>query len=160
MRFSLGAKSNAENVNKLPDFSGIFRKIQPPGNWTFRHTPLSCGLRILNGRMLGDSLGQYTSYQPSGSSVIDYFIASEAPSESILNVILCFSVHNLQADLSDHCQISLQLQSHISAYDVREEINPLPTKYIWNDDSPVMFQQALNSLEIKNKIKKNYEERF
>ena len=99
---------------------------------------VQCDLRILNSRMLGDSLGQYTSYQPSGSSVIDYFIASE----SILNVIPCFSGHNLQADLSDHCQISLQLQTHISAYDVREEINPLPTKYIWNDDSPVMFQQA------------------
>lgn len=35
----------------------------------------SC-LRILNGRTLGDSMGSYTSFQPSGSSVIDYFIAS------------------------------------------------------------------------------------
>ncbi|MCG8046148.1 MAG: reverse transcriptase domain-containing protein [Candidatus Thiodiazotropha endolucinida] len=110
---------------------------------------VQCGLRILNGRMLGDSLGQYTSHQPSGSSVIDYFIASE----SMLNTIPCFSVHNLQADFSDHCQISLQLQTHISTDYSEERINPLPLKYVWNDGSSVMFQQALNSVEIKNKIK-------
>ena len=39
---------------------------------------VQCGLRLLNGRMFGDSLGQYTSHQPAGSSVIDYFIASES----------------------------------------------------------------------------------
>ena len=35
---------------------------------------VQCGLRILNGRMLGDSLGQYTSHQPAGGSVIDYLL--------------------------------------------------------------------------------------
>ncbi|CAG2204832.1 unnamed protein product [Mytilus edulis] len=34
-------------------------------------------LRILNGRTFGDTFGQYTSHQPNGSSVIDYFIVSE-----------------------------------------------------------------------------------
>ena len=53
-----------------------------------------CGLRILNGLMLSDSLGQYTSHQPSGRGVIDYFIASE----SIINLVVYNYVHNLQAD--------------------------------------------------------------
>lgn len=110
---------------------------------------VQCGLRILNGRMLGDSLGQYTSHQPAGSSVIDYFIASE----NILSLIPCFSVHNLQADLSDHCQISLQIQTHICTNSVKEKLNPLPPKFIWNEDSPFKFQQALNTSDIQNKIK-------
>ena len=44
-----------------------------------------CGLRILNGRMLRDSLGQYTSHHLSGSSyVIYYFIESK----SILSLVV------------------------------------------------------------------------
>jgi len=34
---------------------------------------IQSGLRIINGRILGDSLGKYTSFQPLGSSVIDFF---------------------------------------------------------------------------------------
>lgn len=99
--------------------------------------------------MLGDSLGQYTSHQPAGSSVTDYFIASE----NILSLIPCFSVHNLQADLSDHRQISLQIQTHICTNSFKEKLTPLPPKFIWNEDSPFKFQQALNTSDIQNKIK-------
>ena len=63
---------------------------------------VQCGLRFLNGRMLGDSLGQYTSHQPSGSNVIDYFIASE----SILSIIPCFRIFKLiyQTIVKFHCK--------------------------------------------------------
>ena len=110
---------------------------------------VQCGLRLLNGRMFGDSLGQYTSHQPTGSSVIDYFIASE----SILSLIPCFSVHNLEADLSDHCQISMHIQTHICNVNIEEKLNPLPDKFTWKEDSQILFQQALNSNDIQNRIK-------
>ena len=110
---------------------------------------VQCGLRLLNGRILGDSLGQYTSHQPAGSSVIDYFIASE----SILSLIPCFPVHNLEADLSDHCQISMHIQTHICTDNIEEKLNPLPDKFTWKEDSQILFQQALNSNGIQNRIK-------
>ena len=52
---------------------------------------IQMGLRILNGRFFGDSLGQFTSYQNNGSSVIDYFIVSE----SLLNNISFLRYTNL-----------------------------------------------------------------
>ena len=60
---------------------------------------IQSGLRILNGRILGDSLGKYTSFQPLGSNVIYFFIASE----SLLKHIPDFKVQSFQPDLSDHC---------------------------------------------------------
>lgn len=39
---------------------------------------IQSGMRILNGRCLGDTLGNFTSYQPAGNSVIDYFIVSDS----------------------------------------------------------------------------------
>ena len=34
-----------------------------------------------------------------------------------------------------------------------EKLNLLPPKFTWNENSPFMFQQALNSNGIQNKIK-------
>ena len=49
-------------------------------------------LRIVNGRKTGDILGNFTSFQPGGNSVIDYGIVSQALFESVLS----FSVGNFQ----------------------------------------------------------------
>ncbi|CAG2188671.1 unnamed protein product [Mytilus edulis] len=38
---------------------------------------ISSSLRILNGRLMGDLMGAHTCFQPLGSSVVDYFLASE-----------------------------------------------------------------------------------
>ena len=81
--------------------------------------------------------------------MIDYFIASE----TLLNLIPCFSVHNFQANLSDHCKISLILQTHICTNDFQEQLTPLSQKIVWNEDSPLLFQQALNSKESQDKLR-------
>ena len=52
------------------------------------------GLRILNGRIIGDFSGQMTCHTPNGSSVVDYFIASEP----LLTNIAFFKVHKLNDD--------------------------------------------------------------
>jgi hypothetical protein len=42
----------------------------------------------VNGRTTGDILGSYTCYQPQGSSVVDYMMASEDIIHNT-NVLLC-----------------------------------------------------------------------
>jgi hypothetical protein len=62
-------------------------------------------LRIANGRSFGDLTGEFTSHSTLGSSVIDYFVISEA----ILGKLLFMKVHNFMKSLSDHCLISCVL---------------------------------------------------
>ncbi|CAG2193283.1 unnamed protein product [Mytilus edulis] len=65
-------------------------------------------LRILNGRVLGDVFGKYTCYTPNGSSVVDYVMVSE----SILDQILYFYVHNFMPTISDcHCILEWEMSS-------------------------------------------------
>ena len=57
-------------------------------------------IRILNGRVMGDSLGSYTYYSSQGKSCIDYVISSE-------NIVHMFNFINVLPpnELSDHCII-------------------------------------------------------
>ena len=65
----------------------------------------STGLRIINGRSIGDTSGNYTCFSPAGPpSVIDYALAHN----SILNDIHAFKVGPLHP-LSIHCPIGLAL---------------------------------------------------
>ena len=63
-------------------------------------------LRILNGRMTGDSLGKFTCIKPTGYSVVDYVIMSE----ELLENTLYFQVSDYFPTLSDcHCKLSFGL---------------------------------------------------
>ena len=73
---------------------------------------LSAQLRIVNGRVIGDSLGQYTCHKYCGSSVIDYLITSEEN----LQRILYFKVTEFKGQMSDHCCLSWALKCNISNY--------------------------------------------
>ena len=59
-------------------------------------------MRILNGRILGDLSGKFTSHCSIGSSVIDYCICSD----KLLSKILCMKVHDFDRSLSNHCMMS------------------------------------------------------
>ncbi len=61
-----------------------------------------CGLRIVNGRKLGDSTGKKTCHEWNGSSTVDYMLADE----SLFNLFQTFKVHDMLDHLSDHCPIS------------------------------------------------------
>ena len=56
-------------------------------------------LCIINGRKTGDIIGNFTSFQPTGNSVIDYGIVSQ----SLFDSVCSFKVGNFQPWLSDHC---------------------------------------------------------
>ena len=98
-------------------------------------------LRIANGRSFGDLTGKFTSHSTLGSSVIDYFIISE----TILSKLLLMKVHDFNKSLSDHCMISCVLS--VNFIETRNYENssciPMPTKYIWNDNSSQSFLNAL-----------------
>ena len=91
---------------------------------------ISSGLRILNGRKPGDSLGYFTCHKYNGSSTVDYGIVSEC----LFRDIIYFHVHKAMSDLSDHCQISLCIQNLNFTRQVPHNpvLNPLPKGYIWD----------------------------
>lgn len=115
---------------------------------------ISNQLRILNGRVLGDTFGNYTCYTPNGASTVDYVLVSE----SILNQILYFKVCNFIPLLSDcHCLLQWSLSAKYcmvnDEYAKNEYItNEIPLGYIWTDESPFLFQNALESPDVKEKI--------
>ena len=61
-----------------------------------------CGLRIVNGRKLGDSTGKKTCHEWNGSSTVDYMLVDE----SLFQLVQTFKVHDVLDHLSDHCPIS------------------------------------------------------
>ena len=56
---------------------------------------IQSGIRILNGRVTGDWLGQLTCHTPRGSSTVDYI-------SRIITAYFLFHVDKFYADLSDH----------------------------------------------------------
>ncbi|CAC5361372.1 unnamed protein product [Mytilus coruscus] len=110
---------------------------------------ISSSLRILNGRTMGDLMGAYTGFQPLGSSVVDYFLASE----ELLPNFTYFHTHNFLPDFSDHCQISCMLKCNTKVYERNSNLALMPDEYIWDDNSVSAFQDAINSNEIKHFIR-------
>ena len=87
-------------------------------------TCVQSGMRILNGRIFGDTIGKYTSHQPLGSSVIDFFIVSE----TLLHQIPFFKVQPYEPDLSDHCQISMSLRVNCFVSNIEIHLEKFPEK--------------------------------
>ena len=106
-------------------------------------------LRILNGRCFGDMFGRYTCFTPNGCSVVDYTIISE----SSLDQVLFFHVSDFLATLSDcHSKLSWRMLANFHYSNNVCQLNPLPVRYIWNDNSLAEFQSALQTEEISNNI--------
>ena len=66
-------------------------------------------LRILNGRYVGDSLGNLTCYKANGASTVDYALANV----NLINAINFFQVSD-PSYLSDHAQIAVHVKCNIS----------------------------------------------
>lgn len=102
---------------------------------------IAARLRMLNGRIAGDTLGSFTCHKYNGSSTIDYGIVSN----DLLKHIVYFHVHDLNSSLSDHCQISLRLHGLYYSTPQNESetiFKKIPPTFKWNDDSEVKFQYA------------------
>ena len=109
---------------------------------------IQTGLRILNGRCIGDFTGNFTCHNYRGSSTVDYGIVSE----SFIEQVKFFSVNEFLPDLSDHCQISLLFEINCILNREDKTKIPLPVKYVWTEQSSALYQQALASNELQSKL--------
>ena len=109
---------------------------------------ISSGIRILNGRTVGDFKGKYTSYQYNGNSVIDYCLISE---EQLSNG-LYFHVEDPVLRLSDHSKISLRLMARFQQNVYKECPHSFPEQFKWESISPRLFNELLQREEIKQKL--------
>lgn len=110
----------------------------------------STRLRILNGRILGDSFGSYTCFQHNGSSVVDYLITNE---DNIHNIAY-FQVCDFVGTASDHCCLStgLRLNNVLVRSNVKTTGSLCPPKYVWNRNCIEDYQSAFTLDNIKNLI--------
>ena len=106
-------------------------------------------LRIINGRMIGDLLGNFTSIHYNGCSVVDYTLVSE----SLLKSVIHFKVHDFTA-LSDHCPIVCSIktagESHIFTEKVK--LDSLPGKFLWNTDSIESYSKNMSHPDIRKRF--------
>lgn len=89
------------------------------------------GLRILNGRTIGDIFGQPTCFQPNGSSTIDYVCSSPR----LLNKFRYLKVGS-HTEASDHRSLSfaIDLRAYIDQLHVVniEDFEDAPKPHRWN----------------------------
>ncbi len=101
-------------------------------------------LIILNGRTLGDFRGQFTSIQPKGCSVIDYF----AVSSCINNKVNFLKVQNLTM-YSDHRPLVMELRCPLITVNptnhLDEEYQKASPRFIFNEANKDNFIEAQNS---------------
>lgn len=113
----------------------------------------SSGLRILNGRKLGDLCGNYTCYNHWGNpSVIDYMLCHT----DLYNDIDYFKVHNLMPS-SIHCMISCCIKTGWYAYeDIMFSndniLHDLPVQYCWSRKCSELWKNALIQPDILSEI--------
>ncbi len=87
------------------------------------------GLRILNGRTVGDLLGSCTCYQPLGASTVDYGIANL----NLLPLINSFQ-NRTPSIFSDHSQLIVSLMCRKTSA-IPVNLNALPCKFSWTSES-------------------------
>lgn len=100
-------------------------------------------LRMLNGRFLGDSVGNFTYFDPlGGCSLVDYMIISE-------DILHCISYFNVMYpnELSGHCVISAGININVP-HDKCEDLNNMEFwlgNFIWDDNISQYYQEQLES---------------
>ena len=123
--------------NTIPRISKD-KNINPYGRKLIE-TCVSHNLRIANGRINGDSLGQMTcySYNYKGASVVDYFILDDC---LIPNVVY----FKISAPQFHSCHSMLHLTLKVDPITIEEHLlNDLPICYKWNNVSRDLYKIAL-----------------
>ena len=107
-------------------------------------------LRILNGRMCGDSTGKFTCFKPNGCSVVDYALVSQ----SLLQQILYFNVSDFKANFSDcHCKITFKILASFQLEKNKSHMKDFPLRYKWDTESIQNFQESFTHPVIQNELK-------
>ena len=110
----------------------------------------STGLRIVNGRFLGDTSGCYTCYSYVGKpSAIDYALVSD----NLMKSIKLFHVEDPNL-YSIYCPLSLVLKTRSFKTNSPQELSPCgtTTKYVWSKGDDVKLQNSLRNSHITDKL--------
>ena len=118
------------------------------------YSPLSDRIRILNGRVNGDSLGRTPFHGKNGVHVVDYAICDQDIFSLVANFIVKEPLY-----LSDHSPeviVLLKTNNKIgSSHTIpeRDILSRLPKQFLWENDSTQKFKDALRSLNIQALIR-------
>jgi hypothetical protein len=106
-------------------------------------------LRVLNGRFIGDMLGNMTCYKPNGTSTVDYTLASV----DLVNSVNFFQVLDLSY-LSDHVQIAVYLNCNmlIPNMNLNYKPNVLKKSYKWEHISKETLFNVLPEVNTVEKM--------
>ena len=105
-------------------------------------------IHILNGRTLGDFKGQFTCIQPTGSSVVDYFIASPNIRQLVNHLtVMPFTIFSDHKPLS----LSLKLNSIITKHSKLGDVyDKAPVRYKFCDSSKESYRDVQYDSEMVN----------
>ena len=110
--------------------------------------------RIVNGRISGDLLGQFTCHKFNGSSLVDYTVADKQVFQKISSLYVSSPNH-----LSDHSYLSLHM--NINAEPKSSQPNNgkqmhtglvLPSSFVWDNSHKENFLEALSLPHFQSEI--------
>ena len=107
----------------------------------------SAQLRLLNGRYIGDVLGNITCYNAKGCSIVDYAAASV----SLLSSVKYFIVKN-PACYSDHCQLVTYLDCHVKKNNVQSDYLKQEFSFKWTKLSKNLLEKELSQKYVYDNI--------
>ena len=96
-------------------------------------------MRIVNGRCIGDLLGNFTCFNTQGQSTMDYLITNVR----LLSQLLYFKVSDFLPLHSDcHCKISWEILAKFNFNNSKgtcTDLRSAPSKFIWTNESHLKF---------------------
>ncbi|VDI55947.1 Hypothetical predicted protein [Mytilus galloprovincialis] len=107
------------------------------------------GLRILNGRTIGDPLGKCTCITYNGSSLVDYTLVSS----NLLQCIGNFKVSDF-TPISDHCLISCSLLACFQKCknNTGTKLDPFPGKFVWDNKAIDCYTTNIQNSHVKQRL--------
>ncbi|CAG2205122.1 unnamed protein product [Mytilus edulis] len=108
---------------------------------------VSAQLRILNGRFIGDLLGNMTFFSMKGCSVVDYAITSE----SLLSSVNYFIVKT-PSYFSDHNQIVTHLKCDGKLPNINNSNKKIDFEFKWTNTSKLLLENELNEKYIYEEL--------
>ena len=109
------------------------------------------GLRIVNGRKLGDSAGQKTCHEWNGSSTVDYMLIEE----SSFSRVKTFKVQDKLNHLSDRCPISAVINIDVErkqSFKTNKKGIGAPKKMKWDIQTETMFKLRLSNQNVQEEL--------
>lgn len=149
--FDVSSKNNSDRYYISDQFIPRNNLDRKPVNNSGKNLLNLCkesGLKILNGRKIGDIQGNFTCITYNGCSVVDYMLASQ----DLLDLICTFNVHKFTA-LSNHRLLSCDIHTCFNTQNTNQcKLDPLPDKFLWTENTIKEYTRNMNSSESRIKL--------